>query len=148
MKLDFSLGEIDQLWNEGALPAMLKETKGRSVKVQLSGKSDSPLPPSIVPIGDLLSSERPSPLQHAVTLLLSYPHSLTPAPSVREENGWWTIPGSTIYGQIRIPLTTESIALIEEADGEGFQFELKLNDIDLSNKTPKRAAMTKSPSEE
>src|SRR5713101_1601041 len=87
MKLDFSRGGIGQLWITGALPPMLKQAKGRDVKAQLSGKSDSPFPPALMPIGDLLCSERPKPLQHAVTLLLSFPHSVTVSPAVQDDNG-------------------------------------------------------------
>jgi hypothetical protein len=138
MKLNFSLGDIDQLWIDGALPSTLREKKGRDVKAQLAGKSDSPFPHALVPIGDLLCSERPSPLQHAVTLLLADPRSITPAPAVKDNNGWWTMPGSTIYGQIRIPLTAEAIAQIREVDGDGYGYELMLKGVELTNKTPGR----------
>jgi hypothetical protein len=137
IKLNFSLGAIDQLWIDGALPSMLREKKDNNVKVQLSGKSDAPFPPAIVPVGDLLRSERPSPLQHAVTLLLAYPHSIIPAPAVKDDSGWWTMPGSTRYGQIRIPLTAEAIAQIRAIDGDGYDYELVLEGVELANKTPK-----------
>ncbi len=138
MKLDFSRGGIGQLWITGALPPMLKQAKGRDVKAQLSGKSDSPFPPALMPIGDLLCSERPKPLQHAVTLLLSFPHSVTVSPAVQDDNGWWTMPGSTIYGQLRIPLPAGAIAQIHQVEGDGYQFELDLKDVELTNKTKRK----------
>ena len=137
MKLDFSRSGIAQLWIDGALPAMLKQTKGRDVRTELAGKSDSPFPPALMPVGDLLCSERPKPLQHAVTLLLSYPHSVTLAPAMQDDNGWWTMPGSTIYGQIRIPLPSQAIAQIRQMEGDGYQYELNLKDVELVNKTPR-----------
>jgi hypothetical protein len=138
VKLEFSLDDIGQLWIDGKLPSTLRRTKRRDVKAQLAGKSDSPFPPALVPVGDLLCSERPSPLQHAVTLLLTYPHSITTAPAVEDGNGWWSIPGSTVYGQIRIPLSPEAISQIRQIDGDGYQYELDLKDVELVNKTPRR----------
>ena len=136
MKLEFSLNDIGQLWVDGELPSMLRQTKGRKVKAQLTGKSDSPFPPPFR-VGDLLCSERPSPLQHAVTLMLAYLHSITPSPAVRDDNGWWSVPGSETHGQIRIPLTAEAIAQIREVDGDGYNYELDLMDVELVNKTPR-----------
>jgi hypothetical protein len=137
VKLEFSLDDIGQLWIDGKLPSTLRQTKGRKVKAQLAGKSDSPFPRTI-PVADLLCSERPSPLQHAVTLMLAYVHSITPWPAVRDENGWWSMPGWERHGQIRIPLTAEAIAQIREVDGDGYKYELDLKDIELVNKTPRR----------
>jgi hypothetical protein len=137
VKLDFSLDDIDQLWIDGALPSTVRQKKDNHVKAQLAGKSDSPFPPPF-PVGDLLCSERPSPLQHGVTLMLTYLHSITPSPAVKVDDGWWSMPGSEIHGQIRIPLTAEAIAQIREVDGDGYQYELDLKDVELSNKTPKR----------
>jgi hypothetical protein len=137
MKLEFTLDDIGQLWIDGGLPSILRQTKGPNVKAQLAGKSDSPFPAPF-PVGDLLCSERPSPLQHAVTLMLEYLHSIAPSPAVRDDNGWWSIPGSEVHGQIRIPLTAEAIAQIREVDGDGYQYELDLKDVELTNKTAKR----------
>ena len=139
MKLDFSRGSIGHLWVDGALPEMLKQRKSRDVKAQLAGRSDSPFPPALMPVGDLLCSERPKPLQHAVTLLLPYPHSITPGPAVKDDGGWWTVPGSTIYGQIRIPLTAEAIAKIRQVDDDGYSYELMFEGIELVDRTPKRS---------
>ncbi len=136
MKLDFSHNDIDQLWIDGALP--LQRKSDRKVKVQLSGKSDSPFPPAFGPLGDLLCGERPSPLQYEIMLLLDYPHSIVPAPAVQDANGWWTIPGATTCAQIRIPLPSEAIAQIREVEGDGYSYELTLEDVELVNKTPKR----------
>ena len=137
MKLDFSLGDIDQLWIDGALPSKLRQKKDNHVKTHLAGKSDSPFPPPF-PIGDLLRSERPSPLQHAVTLMLTYLHSITPSPAVKDNNGWWSIPGWEKHGQIRIPLTAEAISQIREVDGDGYSYELTLDSVEVTNKTPAR----------
>lgn len=137
MKLNFSHEDIDQLWIDGALP--LQRKPNRKVKVQLTGRSDSPFPPAFGPLGDLLSGERPSPLQHEIMLLLNYPHSIFPAPAVKDESGWWTIPGTTAYAQIRIPLPSEAIAQIREVEGDGYSYELTLEDVELVNKTPKRS---------
>jgi len=137
MKLNFSFDDIDQLWIDGPLPPTLREKKGRDVKFHLAGESDSPFPSTLRSVGELLRSERPSPLQHAVTLLLDYPHSITPSPAVKNENGWWTIPGSTVYRHIRIPLTKEAIAQIRAVDGDGYEYELALKGVELINKTPK-----------
>jgi hypothetical protein len=139
MKLDFSYDRIDQLWIDGALPPTLKEGKDHNVKVQLAGKSDSPFPHAQVPVNDLLMSERPSPLQHAVTLLIGYPQSIQPSPAVRDEGGWWSMPGSPVYEQIRIPLSSEAIAQIRKVDGEGYSYELALENVELTNKTPKQS---------
>jgi len=137
VKLEFSLDDIGQLWIDGELPSMLRQTEPRNVKAELAGKSDSPFPPPFH-VGDLLRSEQPSPLQHAVTLMLAYEHSITPSPAVRDENGWWSMPGWERHGQIRVPLTAEAIAQIREVDGDGYKYELDLKDIELVNKTPER----------
>jgi len=133
VKLEFSLDDIGQLWIDGGLPSILRQTKGQNVKAQLAGKSDSPFPAPF-PVGDLLCSERPSPLQHAVTLMLTYLHSITPSPAARDDKGWWSIPGSEIHGQIRIPLTAEAIAQVHEVDGDGYNYKLDLTDVELVNK--------------
>ena len=98
MKLNFSLDDIDQLWIDGALPSTLRQKKDKHVKAQLAVKSDSPFPPPF-PVGDLLCSERPSPLQHAVTLMLTYLHSITPSPAVKDNNGWWSMPAGKSTGK-------------------------------------------------
>ena len=126
MKLEFSLNDIDPLWIDGSLP--LPSKIDNKVKVELTGESDSFFP-SVLPLGDLLCMERPSPLQHAITLILTYPRSVTPAPAVKRDNGWW------IYGQIRIPLASEAIAQIREIDGDGYGYELALENVQLVSKT-------------
>ena len=133
MQLNFTFNEIDQLWIDGKLPFRVKPD--HKVKLQLSGTSASVFPP-ILEIGDLLCSERPSPLQHAVTLLLAYTQSTVPITATpAKRDGWYDIPGSMIYGQIRIPLSLEAISQIREVDGEGYNYELSLRDIELTNKT-------------
>jgi hypothetical protein len=136
VRFEFSFDSIDQLWIDGKFP--LKDKRNRKVKAKLSGKSDSNFPP-VFELGDLLCSERPSPLQHAITLMFEYVHSITPAPAVVTD-GWSTIPGSPIIGQIRIPLPAGAIAQIQDADdgAEGYQYELTLDGVELVNRTPKR----------
>jgi hypothetical protein len=70
--------------------------------------------------------------------MLAYLHSITPSPAVRDDSGSWSMPGSETHGQIRIPLTAEAIAQIRQVDGDGYQYELDLKDVELANKTPKR----------
>jgi len=138
VKLDFSLGSIQPAWIDGRLPDMLRQAQTPRVKVQLSGKSDSVFPRSMMPVDDLLCSERPKPLQHAVTLLLSYPHSITASPAVQDESGWWTMPGSTVWGQIRIPLSSEAIAQVRQVEADDHQYDLDLKDVELTNKTKRK----------
>jgi hypothetical protein len=126
MKLEFSLNDIDPLWIDGSLP--LRSKINNRVKVELTGESDSFFP-SVLPLGDLLCMEQLSPLQHAITLILTYPHSATSAPEVKRDNGWW------IYGQIRIPLPSEAIAQIREINGAGYGYELALKNVQLVSKT-------------
>src|SRR6266850_821342 len=60
VRLEFSFGSIDQLWVDGKCP--LTPSRDRKVKAKLCGKSDSNFP-AVFEIGDLLCSERTSPLQ-------------------------------------------------------------------------------------
>jgi hypothetical protein len=55
---------------------------------------------------------------------------------VQDDNEWWTIPGSTICGQVCIRLTAEAIAQIREVDGDGYNYELALENVELTNRTP------------
>lgn len=125
----FSRSDIAPIWIDGSLP--LEQKGGRRVKVSLTGKSDSPFPPALLPYGDLLRGERQSPLQHFIMLLLEYPHSVTPSPAVQDEGGWWTVPGSTVIGQIRIPLPAEAIAKIRAVDADNHNYELALEGVEL-----------------
>jgi hypothetical protein len=127
----FSRSDIAPNWIDGSLP--LDRKAGRRVKVSLAGKSDSPFPPALFPYGDLLCGERPSPLQHFIMLLLEYPHSITPAPTVQDEGGWWSVPGSTVVGQIRIPLPAETIAMLRAVDADNHNYELTLEGVELVN---------------
>jgi hypothetical protein len=129
MKLMFSRGDVAPLWIDGSLPFKPKE--GRRVKATLAGKSDAPFPPALYPYGDLLCGERPSPLQHRVTLLLDFPLSITPAPAVQDGGGFWSIPGSTVVGQIRIPLFAEAIAQLRPVEAETHNYELALEGVEL-----------------
>lgn len=128
----FSRSDVAPLWIDGSLP--LKHKEGRRVKVTLAGKSDAPFPPALFPYGDLLCGERPTPLQHFVTLLLEFPHSITPAPAVQDEGGWWSVPGSQVIGQIRIPLSGEAIAQLRPVEAETHNYELALEGVELVSK--------------
>jgi hypothetical protein len=131
LELNFSFGSIDPLWIDGKCP--ISHGGGRKVKVTLSGVANSTFPPIFL-IGELLCSERPSPVQHAITLLLEYAHSITPSPAVKKD-GWWTVPGSPVIGQIRIPLPTEAIAQIraKEDNTDEYDYQLALANVKLVN---------------
>jgi len=129
MKLMFSRGDVPRLWIDGSL--LLKSKEGRRVKVTLAGKSDAPFPPAMFPYGDLLCGERPTPLQHSVTLLLEYPHSITPAPPVQQPGGFWSVPGSQVIGQIRVALSAEAIAQLRPVEAETHNYELALEGVEL-----------------
>lgn len=131
MKLQFSRGFPEQLWIDGPLPLGKSAGQNRAVEVNLSGTSDMPFP-NVFKSGDLLFSERPEPLQHAVTLLLEYQHSTVPSPSVCGADGWWSVPGAPVIGQIRIPLTREAIAKIARVDGRDHQYEVTLENTELA----------------
>jgi hypothetical protein len=132
MKLMFSRGGVEPLWIDGSLP--LKPKEGRRVKVTFEGKSDAPFPPALRPYGDLLCGERPSPLQHYITLLVDFPLSTTLAPAVQEGGGWWSMPGSTVWGQIRVALSAEAIALLQPVEAETHNYELTLEGVELVSK--------------
>ncbi len=113
MKLTLSVGaSVPSLWIDGPLPWQKK----RDWKVKLRGKpkSTTRIPP-FSDVGDLLCGERPSPLQHRVTLKLRYQKSNPPP----------------IYDQILIPLTKEALAEIREVDAEECSYELMLDDVEL-----------------
>jgi hypothetical protein len=79
------------------------------VSVTLSGTTSLYFPPAIFEIGDLLCGARPSRPDYFITLLLTCPYGMVPfniAPP--KEDFWSEIPGSTIYGQIRISLSKRS----------------------------------------
>jgi len=42
------------------------------------------------------------------------------------------------HGQIRIPLTAEAISQIREVDGDGYSYELTLDGVEATNKTPRK----------
>ncbi|MEO6871473.1 MAG: hypothetical protein ABI233_04545 [Chthoniobacterales bacterium] len=130
MILPFSFGDVEQKWIDGPFP--LKRSGNRRVKVQLTGKTSSYFPSAINKIGDLLASERPTPLQHAITLLLSFPYSTVPLGGPPAKEGEWAdVPGSVIYRQIRIPLPREAISQIREVENEAYSYELTLEDVQL-----------------
>jgi hypothetical protein len=139
MILHFTFNDIEPIWIPGKFP--LAKTESRKVKVQLAGESSSHFPP-ILEVGDLLCDARPSPPEYFITLLLTYPHGTVPLNAPPPKEGIWSdVPGSTIYGQIRIPLPAEAIPLIRETGGGGkYSYELTLEDVELKNKTKPRKA--------
>jgi hypothetical protein len=135
MRLSFSFNEIEPIWIPGELPL---KRKSRRAKVRLGGKSDSHFPP-ILEVGDLLSGARPSPPEYFVTLLLTYPHGTVPFNLPAPKEGEWSdVPGSTIYGQVRIPLPAEAIAAVTESNGSSYDYEVTLENVELENKTKYR----------
>lgn len=136
MKLPFSFDDVDPIWIDGSLPLQKKD---RRVAVQLAGTSGSYFPRAVNKIGDLLLFERPSPLQHAVSLLLSYPYSTVPIGGPPPKDGEWSeVPGSTIYRQIRIALPADAISQVREVDGDEYGYELTLNDVELEERNRQR----------
>lgn len=135
MVLYFSFNDIEPIWIRGKFPL---RKKSRKVKVRLAGKSNSHFP-AILETGDLLCGARPSALEWKITLLLTYPHSTVslniPPP---KEGEWSDVPGSTIYGQIRIPLPAEAIAHITEVDNDNYDYKLTLENVELVNRTRAR----------
>jgi len=135
MTLDYSFNDIEPIWIPGEFP--LGETQTRNVKVKLSGTTNSYFPPALLEIGDLLCGARPTRPDYFITLLLTYPYGTIPLNVAPPREGFWSeIPGSTIYGQIRIPLPEQAVALLKAADGGSeYSYELTLNNVAMSNKT-------------
>jgi hypothetical protein len=87
----------------------------------------------------LLCGARPSPAEYFITLLLTYRHSTVPFNLSPPKKGEWSeIPGSTIYGQIRIPLPSEAIAGVTESEDIDYDYEVVLDDVELENKSKYR----------
>jgi hypothetical protein len=115
MTLYYSLNDIEPIWIPGEFP--LGNTPTGKVKVKLSGTTSSYFPPAMLEIGDLLCGARPSQPDYFITLLLTYPYGAVPINIAPPKEGFWSdIPGSTIYGQIRIPLPKEAVALLRAVD--------------------------------
>ena len=134
MTLDYSFNGIDQKWIDGDLPF---PNSVERVKVNLpGGRSASQFPP-FHPIGELLIYQRPSPKQFAVTLLLTYHHGTQPLTNTPQPMGVWVpVPGSPIFGQIRIALTHEAVNQIRQVNAADAVYELTLENVELVNMTP------------
>ena len=94
----------------------------------------------MIEIGDLLCGARPSRPDYFITLLLTYPYGTVPVNiAPRKEDFWSEIPGSTIYGQIRIPLPKDVIALLKPIDGgSDYSYELTLENVAMENRTKRQ----------
>jgi hypothetical protein len=138
MTLDYSFNDIEPIWISGEFP--LGKTQTRKVKVRLSGTTNSYFPPAMLEIGDLLCGARPTRPDYFITLLLTYPYGTVPLNVVPAREDFWSeIPGSTIYGQIRIPLSKEAVTLLQTADsGSDYAYELAFVDVTMQNKTKRQ----------
>ena len=107
------------------------------VKVQLTGQASTNFPPYFE-IADLLCYRRPTPPESAITLMLTYHHCNVPLSTTPEPWGeWHPIPGSPIYGQIRVALPPEAVAKICKVSNENYSYELTLNDLKTGTASPK-----------
>lgn len=132
MKLDYSFNDISTLFQPGDLP--FPDMRTEKVKVSISGSSDSRFPP-IFSIGDLLCHWRPT-NETGITLLLRYQAGITPPSNKPPSCDEWTpVPNSPIYGQIRVALTPEAVKQIRKAPGDGYDYELTLQDVQFTDKT-------------
>jgi hypothetical protein len=140
MTLDYSFNDIEPIWIPGEFP--LSKTQTRKVKVKLSGTTNSYFPSAMLEIGDLLCGARPTRPDYFITLLLTYPYGTVPFNVAPAREGFWSeIPGSTIYGQIRIPLPKEAVALLQMADGGSeYSYEFTLANVTMQNKTKRQKA--------
>ena len=138
MTLHYSLNDIEPIWITGELP--LGKTQTRKVKVKLSGTTNSYFPPAMFEIGDLLCGARPHRPDYFITLLLTYPYGTVPLNIPPPKEGFWSdIPGSTIYGQIRIALPKEAVVLLRPVDGgSDYSYELTLDNVTMENKTKRQ----------
>jgi hypothetical protein len=133
MQLEYSFNDIPPLFCAGNLP--FGEMRTEKVKVSMSGKATGPFPP-VASIGDLLCHRRPQTNEIGITLLLRYQAGVTPPsnePISLED--WIPVPNSPIYGQIRVALTQDAIDTIRKMSGEGYEYELLLDDVQLIDKT-------------
>lgn len=141
MKLKYSFNGIEPHWFAGELP--FREMRTERVKVRLTGRSSSDIP-LFLEIGDLLTYSRELPRESAVTLLLTYYHSTVPPSDSPPPMGvWHPVPGSLIYGQIRIALTPEAVGRIHSDSGDGYNYQLTLEDVELIDVTRRRVENTK-----
>ncbi|NOS70441.1 MAG: hypothetical protein HOP33_10975 [Verrucomicrobia bacterium] len=119
MKLNFSLNGIEQLWFAGELPFSKIQMDKVSVRF-LSGQFPSSFPRNFNEVGELLTYNRNSPAEFAVTLLLTYVHKDVPL----------------THGQVRIALPMETLSQISSVSGEKHQYELKLENVELIDVSP------------
>jgi hypothetical protein len=110
------------------------------VKISLSGGGAGGFPPEVIEIAELLCYRRPwPPTEFGIVLLLRYYAGYNPSSPVASPlHEWIHVAGAPIIGQIRMPLTLQAMQLIRKVDGEGYDYELALNDVTFVDKTPKR----------
>jgi len=74
-----------------------------------------------------------------VTLLLTYHHSTVPLrtspPPVGE---WYPVPGSPVYGQIRVALPPDAVKQVRCVSANDHNYELTLEDVELTEVTRRR----------
>jgi hypothetical protein len=135
MKLNYSFSFIEPHWFSDDL-TVSERLMGR-VKVRLLGKSPLYFP-AFFEIADLLTNHSASLKRSAVTLLLTYHHSTVPSrTSPMAEGVWHPIPGSPVYGQIRVALPPEAVKLIRPVSAEDHDYELVLDNVELTDVTGK-----------
>src|SRR5947208_1201605 len=133
MQLGYSFNTIEPCWFPGDLP--FPEMRTERVNVQLTGRAATNFPPYFE-IGDLLCYRRPTPPESAITLMLTYHHSNVPLSTTPEPWGeWHPVPGSPIYGLIRVALPPEAVAKICKVLNENYSYELTLNDLEMIDVT-------------
>jgi hypothetical protein len=128
MKLRYTLEIlIDPIWIDGELP--YPDMGIEKVRVRIQGVANGSFP-RFVEEGELLPYRRRQPEQHAITLLLIYGAGTVPlSASPASTTDWAPVPGSPVFGQIRVPLTAEAIQCLRRVDEPSHQFELVLDEV-------------------
>lgn len=130
MILHYSFKDIEPVWYSGALP--FPEMRSPKAKIYLEGNSAGSFP-AVFEIADLLTKHRISTNESAITVLFTYVAGIVPQnPHPPKPGVWSSVPGTKIFGQIRMPLPEEAVHLIKKVDGESYEFELRLLNIDLN----------------
>ena len=128
MKLDYSYRDCPMHWIDGPLPPHLNSDA--RIKVSLQGTTDGNFP-MIHSIGDLLLYKSPND-QHAVTLLVEYTAGHNPPLTIRPPDAQFhPYPGAPIMGQIRVALTKEAIAAIQESGDPRVPYIFSLSEIEF-----------------
>lgn len=111
MNLNYSFNSIDTLIFSG--PSPIHTEANEKILVDIEGTSDGPFP-ACLKEADLLSYGDSNDSSHGYTLLLTYVAGQTPPSASPCKIGEWEpVPDSLIFGQVRVPLSTEAIRLIQ-----------------------------------